>query len=217
MAHKIRRLDKAVREQMKVGAGWRCQCSPVCGSNDEHKENNMAKKGEKKSQEVHASVGFGWGGILEGIQKLVEAAGKLKDSGEISQSGEFSVPELGEKGKGIFGFSIRTLAGGEGHGVKIRPFGNIHKTHEGLSVEEDREPVVDVLEEGNIIRVIAELPGVSEGDITYQVTGDILTISTKGDHRYHAEVLLPSRAETEGIESSCNNGVLELKLKKTEK
>jgi HSP20 family protein len=175
----------------------------------------MARKGEKqKEPQARASVGFGFGGILEGIQKLVEAAAKLKDSGQISQSGEFSVPGLGEKGKGIFGFSIRTLAGGEGHGVKVQPFGNIHKTKEGLSVEEDREPVVDVLEEGNQIRVIAELPGVSEGDITYEVAGDVLTISTKGDRRYHAEVLLPNAAETESVESCYNNGVLELKLRK---
>jgi HSP20 family protein len=175
----------------------------------------MARKDEKqKGPEARASVGFGFGGILEGIQKLVEAAAKLKDSGEVSQSGEFSVPGLGEKGKGIFGFSIRTMAGGESQGVTIRPFGNIHKTKKGLSVEEDREPVVDVLEEGNRIRVIAELPGVSEGDITYEVAGDVLTISTKGDRRYHAEVLLPCPVETEGIEFSYNNGVLELKLKK---
>ena len=72
----------------------------------------MARKDEKqKKPEAQASVGFGLGGILEGIQKLVEAAGKLKDSEGISQTGEFSVPGLGEKGKGIFGFSIRTLAG----------------------------------------------------------------------------------------------------------
>jgi len=175
----------------------------------------MARKDEKKKEpEARASVGFGFGGILEGIQKLVEAAAKLKDSGEISQSGEFSVPGLGEKGKGIFGFSIRTLAGGEGHGVKVQPFGNIHKTKEGMTVEEDREPVVDVLEEGNMIRVIAELPGVAEGDIAYQVNGDVLTISTKGDRPYHAEVVLPGCAEKEGIQSSYNNGVLELRLKK---
>jgi len=175
----------------------------------------MARKDEnQKEPGARASVGFGFGGILDGIQKLVEAAAKLKDSDQISQSGEFSVPGLGEKGKGIFGFSVRTMAGGESQGVTVRPFGNIHKTKEGMTVEEDREPVVDVLEEGNQIRVIAELPGVSEADIAYQVAGDVLTISTKSDRRYHAEILLPCPAETEGIESSYNNGVLELKLKK---
>ena len=175
----------------------------------------MPRKGEKqKEPQDRASVGFGFGGIVDGIQKLVEAASKLGDSGEISQTGEFSVPGLGEKGKGIFGFSIRTMAGGESQGVTVRPFGNIHRTKEGMTVEEDREPVVDVLEEGSRIRVIAELPGVSDGDITYEVAGDVLTISTKGDRRYHAEVLLPGAVEEESVESCYNNGVLELTLRK---
>ena len=175
----------------------------------------MVRKNEhKKDVGSQIPAAFGLGGIVDGIQKLLDVAAKLKDSGQLSQTGEFSVPGLGDKGKGIFGFSIRTLAGGEGHGVKVQPFGNMHKTKDGMTVEEDREPVVDVLEEGNQIRVIAELPGVSEGDVTYEVAGDVLTISTKGERRYHAEVLLPGPVETEGIESSHNNGVLELKLKK---
>ena len=177
----------------------------------------MARKEKQERTESLAGAGFGFGGLLEGIQKLVEAAAKLKDTEEVSRTGEFSIPGLGEKGKGIFGFSIRTMAGGPSQGVKIQPFGNIHKTEEGLTVEEDREPVVDVLKEGKIIRVIAELPGVSEGEVAYQVAGDILTISTKGERRYHAEVLLPCRPETEGIECSYHNGVLELKLTTAEK
>jgi HSP20 family protein len=176
----------------------------------------MAKAGSEKTRREAspAPVSFGFGGILEGIQKLVEAAGKLKDSEGLSQTGEFSVPGLGEKGKGIFGFSIKTLSGSEGSGVKVRPFGNIHKTKEGMTVEEDREPVVDVLEEGGRFRVIAELPGVSESDITCQVSGDVLTISTKGNRRYHSEVLLPARGVQEGMESSYNNGILELRIAK---
>jgi HSP20 family protein len=187
-------------------------------ANNYCEENLMARMNEKqKKPGTAAGVGFGFDGILDGIQKLVEAAGKLKGAEGTSQTGEFSVPGLGEKGKGIFGFSIRTLAGDEGHGIKVEPFGNIHKTREGLSVEEDRAPVVDVLEEGDIIRVIAELPGVARGDIAYQVHGDVLTISTKGQRPYHAEVLLPGSAEKEGVESSYNNGVLELRLRKTKK
>ena len=83
-----------------------------------------------------------------------------------------------------------------------------------MAVEEAREPVADVFEEGDQIHVIAELPGVSESDIKYEVKGDILTISTEGDRRYSAEVLLPWAVEPEGIESSYNNGILELRLAK---
>jgi HSP20 family protein len=108
------------------------------------------------------------------------------------------------------------MTGGEGGGrkVKVQPFGNIHKTHEGVTVEEAREPMVDVFEEGDVIRVVAELPGVREADVKYTLAGDILTISTACDRRYHAEVLLPAPVQPEGIESAYNNGVLELKLKR---
>ena len=97
-----------------------------------------------------------------------------------------------------------------------RPFGDVHKTKDGMSVQEDREPLVDVLEEGHHVRVIAELPGVRDGDIACEVAGDVLTISTssKSPRRYHAEVLLPCPVRTEGMERSYNYGVLELKLKK---
>ena len=96
----------------------------------------MARKSEQKSEqkkdeEVRVPVGFGLGGILDGIQKLVETAAKLKESGGVSQSGEFSVPGLGEKGKGIFGFSIRTMAEDDNQGVQVRPLGNMHKAKGG--------------------------------------------------------------------------------------
>lgn len=175
----------------------------------------MARRNEQaKDAGSQIPAAFGFGGIMDGIQKLLDAAATMKDSGPVSQTGEFTVPGLGEKGKGIFGFSIRTMAGGESPGVKVQPFGNMHKTKDGMTVEEDREPVVDVLEEKTHVRVIVELPGVSGGDVVYEVAGDVLTITTKGDRRYRAEVLLPAAAVKEDIQSSYNNGVLELKIKR---
>ena len=176
----------------------------------------MAKKDSTHgSENIKTSGGFGLKGLLDGVQGLIDMAAKLKDAGgEINQSGEFAVPGLGDKGKGVFGFSIRTLDGGDSQGVSVRPFGNIHKSAEGMTVEEDREPVVDVFEEGDHIRVIAELPGVSETDIKHELKGDVLVITAGGKRRYHAEVLLPCRAKPSGIKSTYKNGILEMKLHK---
>ena len=140
----------------------------------------MAKKSKaEKGSKAQPSVSFNLGGLHEGIGKLVESAAKLQESaGKISQTGEFTIPGLGEKGKGVFGFSVRTLAGSEGPGVEVRPFGNIHKTNQGVAVEEAREAVVDQFEERDQIRVIAELPGVSENAIKYEIKGDVLRIWT---------------------------------------
>ena len=179
----------------------------------------MAKKSKKKTEpEVESSVKFSLGGLLEGIGKLVDTAAKLQESaGKIDQTGEFTIPGLGEKGKGIFGFSVRTLAGDEGRGVAVRPFGNIHKTEQGVAVEETREAVVDLIEEGNEVRVIAELPGVSQNAIKHEIKGDVLRIWTEGERRYDTEVLLPAEVDPENVESAYNNGVFELQLKKKAK
>jgi len=174
----------------------------------------MAIKGQyDKEEKAQTSIGVGLGGLFEGIQKLVEAAAGLQESGQVDQTQEFSIPGLGDKGKGIFGFSIRNLAG-DTPSVKVQPFGNIHKRKEGMVVEEAREPVVDTFEEDDRIRVIAELPGVSESDIKYEIDGDLMTLSTEGDRPYSAEVLLPAAVEPGDVESSYNNGILELILKK---
>jgi HSP20 family protein len=172
-----------------------------------------------KTADLSSLAGFGFGGLLEGVGKLLEAAGKLKESGVINQSGEFNVPGLGDKGtsKGVFGFSIRSMGegpDGQPGGVRIRPFGNVRKKGEGLSVEEAREPVVDVFEEPDCVRVIAELPGVSAEAIRHEVNGDILTIRTEGDRCYSAEVLLPAAVKKESGVATYNNGIFELRLAK---
>jgi HSP20 family protein len=179
------------------------------------KENEMARRDKRKGDEnAKVSADFGLGGLFEGIQKLVEAAAGLKESGGVDKTGEFAIPGLGDKGKGIFGFSIRTLAGGDQPSVKVQPFGNIHQREEGMVVEEAREPVVDTFEEGDRIRIIAELPGVSKSDIKYEIDGDVLTLSTEGNRPYSAEVLLPAAVEPGDVEFSYTNGILELKLRK---
>jgi len=170
-----------------------------------------------KSKETGSAAGFGFGGLLEGVGKLLEAAGKLKESGVINQAGEFTMPGLGDKAKGVFGFSIRTMGegpDGQPGGVRIRPFGNVRKSGEGLAVEEAREPVIDVFEEADCVRVIAELPGVSADAIRHEVRGDILTIRTEGDRCYTAEVLLPAAVKAEKAVASYNNGIFELRLPK---
>ena len=56
----------------------------------------MAKMNkEKKDATGQVPPAFGFGGIFDGIQKLLDTAAKLKDAGQLDQTGEFSVPGLG--------------------------------------------------------------------------------------------------------------------------
>ena len=166
---------------------------------------------KKKEEKKGIDFGLGLGGIFEGLSNLIESVSKIAEEGKgISKTGE--IKGLGDKVKGVYGFTIRTLAGGES---KVESFGNIKKTPKGPVVEEEREPIVDVFDEKDHILVIAELPGVEEEDIKIEIKGDILNISVQEEERkYKKEVLLPSKVEAEPTSSIYKNGILELKLKK---
>ena len=81
-----------------------------------------------------------------------------------------------------------------------------------------REPIVDVFEEEDCVRVMAELPGVEESEISLKVTDNALTISTGTSARkYYKEIELPTPVKEEITESSYRNGILEVKLVRTKK
>jgi HSP20 family protein len=113
--------------------------------------------------------------------------------------------------KGVYGFSIKTLAGKP----VVESFGNIRETAAGPVVEEVREPIVDVFDEEDYILVIAELPGVSEDEIKVEVAGDILNLTASDrDRKYAKEILLPGKVKSDSMKTSYKNGVLEVTLGK---
>lgn len=76
------------------------------------------------------------------------------------------------------------------------------------------EPPVDVFDEGDHLRVVAELPGVEEHDIKAEARGTVLTISAeRGDRNYSERMELPAPVSGE-LTISYKHGVLEIKLKK---
>ena len=85
-----------------------------------------------------------------------------------------------------------------------------------LLVERMVEPEVDVLEQGQGVLVLAQLPGLEQQDIEVHVSGDILVLATKPTHsaglRYYRELLLPFVVCEQGVEWTLRNGVLEVEL-----
>ena len=159
-----------------------------------------------------ARVEIGLGGLFKGIGSLFDLASKLAEEGqqETTRVGEVQALEGGLKG--VYGFTVTTGLGGK---PVIRRFGNILETDSGPVVAETREPLVDVLDEGDSLVVIAELPGVEESDINLAVEGDILEITASArDRKYQKEVLLPTPVDPESLESSYRNGVLEINMAK---
>jgi len=78
------------------------------------------------------------------------------------------------------------------------------------------EPTIDILEESGWLRVIAEMHGFKEDEISLSVDDDTLTISVDTPNRkYCKRIELPSPVGKDIMESSYRNGVLDIKLKKT--
>ncbi len=179
------------------------------------KEKNKKGK-EKETEGLNIDFGIGklsLGGLLDSIGNLVDLAAKLQEAGgEINKEGEIDLSNLKEGMKGVFGFSVKTAVGGK---PVVESFGNVRKTPEGPKVEEEREPLTDVFDEDQEIRIYAEMPGVNEADIKLDLKEDILDISAQtGDRKYHKEILLPSKVQADTMTSSYNNGILEVKVKK---
>ena len=165
----------------------------------------MAEKRKKETV-----VGFGLGGLLKGIGDFTDLLSQMVERGEteVRQTGEFRVKGL-DKAKGIYGLTVRVGLGGA---PTIERFGNIHATEEGPVVAEEREPLVDVFDEGDVILVVAELPGVDEEEIQVKVKDDVLCLSSVGDSKYTKEILLSSPVDPVTMETTYRNGVLELRL-----
>lgn len=154
---------------------------------------------------------FGFGSVLKGFGSFLDILSEMAEKGEreIKREGELGSKEKGFKA--VYGFSVKVL--GEGKPV-IEPFGNIREDKEkGPVIDEVREPIVDVFDEGDHLVVLAELPGVDEKGIKYELKKDILIISAEtGERKYYKEILLPTLVNKENIYSSYRNGIFEMKL-----
>ena len=76
------------------------------------------------------------------------------------------------------------------------------------------EPLVDIFDEEDHIRVVAALPGVDEKDIKVDLDGAQLVISADTpDRKYRKEVTLPATPKGE-VERMYKNGILGITLSK---
>jgi len=119
-----------------------------------------------------------------------------------------------EFGPFVYGYSI--TIGPDGKPI-IREFGNVRPRGgiKPIEVTDEREPLVDVIEEQDKVRVIAEVPGVSKEEINIEVVdNNKLKISTTGKRKYYKEVQLGAQVNPDSAKATYSNGVLEVVLDK---
>ena len=119
-----------------------------------------------------------------------------------------------EYGPFVYGYSMKI--GPDGKPV-IREFGNIKPgtgmKGQPLDLRDQREPLIDVIEEEGEIKVLAELPGVDKKDINLFLTEGTLTISVDtAGRKYYKELDLPVEVDEKSARSTFSNGVLETTL-----
>ena len=77
-----------------------------------------------------------------------------------------------------------------------------------------REVTTDIFDEGDCLKVIAELPGVDEKDIKAEVKGNLLILSARVTGReYYKEIELPCLVKAE-LNLTYKNGILQITIKK---
>lgn len=81
------------------------------------------------------------------------------------------------------------------------------------NIDEKREPLVDIMDQGKEIIVVAEVPGVDRENIKLDVTGKELEIDA-GD-KFYKKLELPVEVSLDG-KATYKNGVLEVHLTKKE-
>jgi len=122
-----------------------------------------------------------------------------------------------EYGPFVYGYSVKI--GPDGKPI-IREFGNMKPglTGEGgapLNLTERREPLVDIIEDGDSIKVVAELPGVEKRDIRLKATDHSLTLNVDNPTRkYYKELEFTEEVDEKSAKSNYTNGVLEIVFRK---
>ncbi len=99
--------------------------------------------------------------------------------------------------------------------------------------EGHRKPFIDVFETDKEVVATADMPGLEKKDININITEDKLEISTETKREeekkekgyiykerrgesYYRSVLLPATVDPSNAKATYNNGVLEVKMQKTE-
>ena len=141
------------------------------------------------------------------------------DPRKLKEMNREDLQDIISRGKFVFGMNMGI--NGEGKPT-INSFGNVQPPNSANSAEikTERDPLVDILEEGDDIVVVCEVPGVEKKDIEIRASSNELEIiAHSGDaqlhgRHYHKTVALPAEINPDYAKARYQNGILEVRLQK---
>lgn len=124
-----------------------------------------------------------------------------------------------EFGPIIYGYSVKI---GEDGKPIIRKFGNVDVFSHSINdsshdTQQEREPLIDIINGKEEIKIVAELPGVAKENIRLYANENTLTIessSSTEERRYYKKIEFPEFVEPSSGRSHYKNGILEITFKK---
>ncbi|MCL5430476.1 MAG: Hsp20 family protein [Candidatus Marsarchaeota archaeon] len=113
----------------------------------------------------------------------------------------------------IYGFNVRMDKNGN---PIVEQFGNVKPSNEEqVLISDKREPLVDIIEKDKEIIIIAEMPGISKGEISITATPmEVHVWSNNPDRGYSRRLKVPNKVNPDSIVAKFRNGVLEMTCQK---
>ena len=115
----------------------------------------------------------------------------------------------------VYGFNLSI--GSNGRPI-LETFGNIdpkRKVQQQSSASTSHERLVDVIDGGDKVTIIAELPGILKEDLVIKASRSELIIESNVQGRkYRKTVLMPKVVDPDTANAQLNNGVLEVTFNK---
>ena len=134
----------------------------------------------------------------------------------------FNIDDIAEEFKGNgsvsgpYYYSYSMTVGPDGKPV-VKEYGNVKPNQ--LSISDTREPMVDTIvdEKENVVKLIAEMPGVEKTDVKIVVENKTVDLFAEHDKKkYHVKVPLQHKVDENSAKASYKNGILELNFKLVE-
>lgn len=96
----------------------------------------------------------------------------------------------------------------------VKEFGNSGSRISAIGPS-GKEPFTDVSEELDVVRAVAEIPGVQKQDIGLRCNGNVLSIKVDTPGReFEKDLALPCDVDVDSAHAEYNNGLLEVTLRK---